>query len=58
MIRVVYAFGKWAIVEGVKPLVGPLSGTIDDLEAAARKLKHKKEAALTAIDIYKANNKQ
>ncbi len=56
-LRVVHALGKWAIVEGIKPLVGPLSGTIDDLEAAARKLETNQEAALTAIDIYKANNK-
>lgn len=56
-IRVVYAFGKWAVVRGLTPLVGPLSGTINDLAEAAEKLRDPdKTDALTAIDIYKSSH--
>lgn len=56
-MRVVNAFGKYAIVEGLKPVVSPV-GSIEALEEAAEDLKgDEKEQALVAIDIYKANNK-
>lgn len=54
-IRVVKALGKLAIVQGMTPIVGPITGDIDDLEKEARKLKGQaREDALIAIDIYKS----
>lgn len=54
-IRVVDAKGKLAVVRGMTALVGPITGTIDELRELADKLKGKdREEALTAIDIYKS----
>lgn len=55
-IRVVEAKGKLAIVRGMSALVGPLEGSIDDLENKARESLEGDDLndALTAIDIFKS----
>ena len=57
-MKVVNALGKFAIVEGVTPVVAPV-GSIQDLEAKAREIKdeQKKNDALVAIDIFKTAKK-
>lgn len=56
-MKVVNGLGKYAIVEGLRPVVMPV-GSLEELETAAEKLEGKvKEEALTAIDIYKTAQK-
>jgi hypothetical protein len=56
-MKVVKALDKFAIVEGLKPVVLPVE-SLEALEEAAKALMgDEKEQALVAIDIFKTMNK-
>lgn len=58
-MRVVYALTKYAIVDGLKPIVPPV-GSLETLEKSASEIKDRKtkEEALVAIDIFKTSQSQ